>query len=267
MNNNPIGFFDSGIGGLTSVMHVMKMMPNESVVFFGDTARTPYGSKSPETIRRFSAQVADFLVSKQVKMIVIACNTATANAIDYLRELHPDIPIIGCISPTAIEVAKHSGEKDVIGIMATKATVKSRVYSKKINQLNPNIRVEEVACPALVPLIEEGIVDDQIMDLTLKYYLDDFIEKNKITKLVLGCTHYPLISKNVSRIYPGIEQFSSSKELATAVMMELDSLKLHAEKHEVKHEFYASDASGGFESMVKMLGKEKYNIVIKNLDD
>lgn len=267
MNDNPIGFFDSGIGGLTSITHITKMLPNESVIFFGDTARSPYGSKSPETIKKFSAQVADFLVSKNVKMIVIACNTATANSLDFLRQRYPNIPIIGCISPTAIEVVRHSREKDVIGIMATKATIRSGVYKEKILRLNPHLHVEQIACPAIVPLIEEGLIDSEIMDLTLKHYLDDFVKEKGITKLVLGCTHYPLVLKNIANLYPHLEQFSSSRALATAVMMELDRLELHAGSHTVEHEFYASDTSDSFDTMVKLLGVESTNVKIKNLDN
>ena len=266
MDNRPIGFFDSGIGGLTSIRHVMNLLPNEKVVFFGDTARTPYGSKSPETIRMFSAQVADFLLSRDVKMIVIACNTATANALDFLREKYPDIPIIGCISPTAIEVVRYSGPKDVIGVMATKATVKSGVYRDKILRLNPNLHVEQIACPIIVPLIEEGLIDTEIMDLALRHYLDDFIARYHITKLVLGCTHYPLVLENISRLYPSLEQFSSSRELATAVMMELDKWNLQAGPQEPEHEFYASDASDSFQTMVKLLGVDSSAVRIKNLD-
>lgn len=266
MNNNPIGFFDSGIGGLTSVTHIMKMLPNEDIIYFGDTARSPYGSKSPETIRKFSAQVADFLISKNAKMIVIACNTATAISLDYLRKLHPNMPIIGCILPTAIEVVKQSSEKDVIGIVATKATVESNVYRETIVQLSPNLHVEQVACPALVPLIEEGLVNSNIMDLTLKYYLDDFIYSNGITKLVLGCTHYPLVSKNIAKLYPQIGQLSSSKALAEAVKKELQCNGLNASRKKAVHDFYASDDSGEFESMIRMLGNRHYNIRIMNLE-
>lgn len=266
MDNRAIGFFDSGIGGLTSIRHVMKLLPNEKVVFFGDTARTPYGSKSPETIRMFSAQVADFLLSRDVKMIVIACNTATANALEFLRQRYPDIPIIGCISPTAIEVARYSSEKDVIGVMATKATVKSGVYRDKILELNPKLRVEQIACPIIVPLIEEGLINTEIMDLALRHYLDDFIAGYGITKLVLGCTHYPLVLENIARLYPSLEQFSSSRELATAVTMELDKHHLHAEQRVPEHEFYASDNSDSFKNMVELLNVDSSTVRIKNLD-
>ena len=186
MDNRPIGFFDSGVGGVTTIPHIMRMLPNESIIFFGDTARTPYGSKSAKTIRQFTLQIGEFLKNNDVKMIVIACNTVSSTALELLRETYPDIPIVGCITPTAKEVVKICDKDSRIGIMATKATVKSGVYEDKIKSLNEELFIESIACPALVPLIEEGIIDNEIMDLTLKYYLDDFIRENDIKTLILG---------------------------------------------------------------------------------
>lgn len=131
MDNRPIGFFDSGLGGLTSIPHIMKQLPNEKIIFFGDTARTPYGSKSPDTIRQFTMQIGDFLVKNNVKMIVIACNTVSATCLEDLRKAYPDIPIIGVISPTAKVVAKECEDEDHIGIIATKVTIKTNAYEKK----------------------------------------------------------------------------------------------------------------------------------------
>ena len=171
MDNRPIGFFDSGIGGVTSIPYIMKMLPEERIIFYGDTARTPYGSKSPDTIQEFSAQIADFLVKKDVKMIVIACNTVSSVAIPMLRERYPDIPIVGCITPTAKEVSKIAKEGAKIGIIATRGTVNAGVYKKRIEELRSDVNVFSKACPALVPLIEEGLVDHEIMDMTVKYML------------------------------------------------------------------------------------------------
>ena len=271
MDNRPIGFFDSGIGGLTSVTHVMKELPKERIIFYGDTARTPYGSKSVDTIRQFTTQIGDFLVEKGVKMIVIACNTVSATCIEQLRKRYKDIPVVGVISPTAREVSKLCNKNDKIGILATKVTVKSQAYEEKIHSIKPELQLFSKACPALVPLIEEGIIDNQIMDLTLKYYLDQFIEENRINNLILGCTHYPLIGDNLKRLYPNVNIISSSREVATAVAMELEKGDMFSEREvDLKENiFYASDLSENFMMMIeRILGrdKEELNIKFKNLD-
>ncbi|MBQ7245707.1 MAG: glutamate racemase [Firmicutes bacterium] len=263
MDNRPIGFFDSGIGGVTSIPYIMKMLPNERIVFYGDTARTPYGSKSPDTIREFSLQIADFLVKKNVKMIVIACNTVSSVAVPMLREKYPDIPIIGCITPTAKEVSKISKPNANIGIIATRGTVNAGVYQQKIEEMRSDVKVFSKACPALVPLIEEGLIDHEIMDMTTKYYLEGFVEENQIDTLVLGCTHYPLIKRSIQKLYPDLEIFSSSKEVAKAVELELEARDMLADQKEGKDEFYASDLSETFVTLIeKILGQEKDELKI-----
>ncbi len=269
MDNRPIGFFDSGLGGLTSIVHTMKLLPRERIIFFGDTARTPYGSKSPETIRQFTMQIGRFLVEQDVKMIVIACNTVSATCLTELRQACPAIPVIGVISPTAKVAAKICSEEDRIGIIATKVTVKSNAYERKINEKHPGLHLFSKACPAFVPLIEEGIIDNEIMDLTIRYYLDDFIRENRINTLILGCTHYPLIAANLKRIYPGLRIISSSQEVATAVQIELKKRDMFAEAMSGESVFYASDLSENYVNMIKMiLGKEEeeLDIKFKNLD-
>ncbi len=269
MDGRPIGFFDSGIGGVTSIPHIMRLLPNESIIFYGDTARTPYGSKSEQTIKQFTLQIGEFLIKNNVKMIVIACNTVSSTALELLRSTYPDIPVIGCISPTAREITKLCDSGSRIGIMATKATVRSGAYEAKIKSYDDSLSIKSVACPAIVPLIEEGIIDNEIMDLTIRHYLDDFISENKIDTLVLGCTHYPLIADNLSRLYPGVRLISSSKEVATAVRMELEKADLLAGEGTPKSTFYASDLSDNFVEMIKLiLGKdrEELNIKFKNLD-
>lgn len=269
MDNRPIGFFDSGLGGLTSIPYMMKQLPNEKIIFFGDTARTPYGSKSPDTIKQFTMQIGDFLVKKQVKMIVIACNTVSATCLNDLRTAFPQIPIIGVISPTAKVVADQCDSNNRIGIIATKVTVKTNAYEEKIHVKYPGLNLFSKACPAFVPLIEEGIIDNDIMDLTIKYYLDDFVKNNNLDTLVLGCTHYPLISENLKRLYPDINLISSSKEVVTAVKIELEKRDMLAGKNTTENIFYASDLSENFVNMIQtILGKdqEELNIKFKNLD-
>lgn len=269
MDNRPIGFFDSGLGGLTSIPHLMKNLPNERIIFFGDTARTPYGSKSPETIRQFTMQIGEFLVKQNVKMIVIACNTISATCLHELRNKYPDIPVVGVISPTARVVANSCTENDNVGIIATKVTVASKAYENKIYEKNPSIKTASKACPAFVPLIEEGIIENDIMDLTIKYYLDDFVKEKEINTLVLGCTHYPLISKNIHKIYPQLKIINSSKEVVDAIKIELAKRDGFAEENNLKNQFFASDLSENFVAMIKkILGKDEdeLNINFKNLD-
>lgn len=270
MDNRPIGFFDSGIGGLTCIPYIMNNMPNERIIFFGDTARTPYGSKNIETIREFTMQIASFLKRKDVKMIVIACNTVSATCLSMLRDKFNDIPIIGVISPTSKVISQECSAKDNIGVIATKVTVKTGAYENKIHNYNSDLKVFSKACPAFVPLIEEGIIDNEIMDLTIKYYLDDFIKENNINVLVLGCTHYPLLKKRIKDIYPNLRIISSSQEVATAVNLELSKRNMLAEFKTGENIFYASDIADHFIPMLQMiLGKkeDELNIKFKNVDE
>ena len=271
MDNRYIGVFDSGVGGLTSVPYIMRMLPDERIIFFGDTARTPYGSKAAGTIRQFTEQIGSFMVENDVKMMVAACNTISAVALDDLQRKYPHIPMIGTIRPTAKVVARDCRETDRIGIMATKATVRSESYLKRIREKNPGMKhLYQIACPAFVPLIEEGIIDHEIMDLTIRYYLDDFIEKHGIDTLVLACTHYPLISGNLKRLYPGVKLISSSEEAATALKIELERRDMLAVPgNDRENIFYASDLSDNFLNMIRLLlgdDVERLNIRFKNLD-
>ena len=266
MDNRAIGFFDSGLGGLTSVPVLKRALPNEKVLYFGDTARTPYGSKSPETVCKFSAQIVDYLVSRNVKLIVIACNTVTAMALDMLRERHPDVPIVGVIDPTARRVAADNAPN--VGIIGTKVTIESGVYVERIHELNPEISTYSLACPAFVPLIEEGIIDNEIMDLTIKYYMDDFVKDNRIDSLILGCTHYPLIAPNINRLYPELRLYNSSAEVIRDVLEILTERDILAEENDFPDRFYASDLSENFIRMTDILF-EGYDtkIKLKKLDD
>ena len=270
MDNRPIGFFDSGLGGLTSIPHLFKALPDERVIYFGDTARTPYGSKAVSTIKQYSSQIAEFLVSQNVKMLVIACNTISATCLDDLRKQIPGIPIAGIINPAAEKIASSLNENNRIGIIGTKVTVASGVYKDRIKALNPALKVFDKATPAFVPLIEEGITENEIMDLTIHYYMDEFIEKNHIDTLVLGCTHYPLIRKNIERIYPKLDIINPSYEIIHTIKNTLSKENIMAGRgNEHENVFYASDLSENFSNMIhKVLETEKSNMILKfkNLD-
>lgn len=265
MDNRPIGFFDSGLGGLTSIPNIFKKLPYERVIYFGDTARTPYGSKAVSTIKQYAFQIADFLVSKDVKMLVIACNTISATCLEDLRSRLPDIPIVGIIDQGAFAVAEKCSEENSIGIIATKATIASGDYRKKISSLNPDLKVYEKATPAFVPLIEEGIIDNEIMDLTIHYYMDDFVRDNNIDTLVFGCTHYPLIKDNIKRIYPELSIINPSKEILTPVKRLLaENDAFAAEYNDRENIFYASDLSENFSNMIqKVLETERSDLILK----
>lgn len=251
MDNRPIGFFDSGLGGLTSVYELHRQLPDEKVIYYGDTARTPYGSKSPDTIRKFATQIVDYLVSRDTKMIIIACNTVTALALDSLRARYPDIPILGVIEPTVKKVVSDGCRR--VGVIATKATIGSDVYGKSLKQLDPEIEVSSLACPAIVPLVEEGFSDTEIMELTVKHYMDEFVSKNGFDNLILGCTHYPLIAGHIRRLYPGIRLYSSSAEVISEARRMLVDRDMLSDGFSMKDRYYASDLSDNFIAMTDQL--------------
>lgn len=250
MDNRPIGFFDSGLGGLTCIPYLMKALPNEKMIYFGDTARTPYGSKAISTIKNFSTEIAEFLVKSDVKMIVIACNTVSATCLEMLREKFPQIPILGIIDPAAYVTANHYSVDNNIGIIATKVTINSGAYTEAIHKYNKDMHIYETACPAFVPLIEEDIIENEIMDLTIKYYMDDFIKEHDLDTVILGCTHYPLIKKNIERLYPDLDIINPSSIIVERIRKILEEGDMFAENSDFQNVFYASDLSENFIKMI-----------------
>lgn len=197
MRHAPIGVFDSGVGGLTVVREIMRQIPNESICYFGDTARVPYGSKSKETVSRFSRQIVRFLRTHQVKTIVVACNTASAYALDEL-EREADIPMIGVVKPGA-KVAANVTRNGKIGVIATEATIRSQIYTQYIKELSSSATIYGKACPLFVPLVEEGLWQDPVTDEIARRYLSELIDCG-IDTMIMGCTHYPLIRSTLGRI-------------------------------------------------------------------
>jgi len=201
----PVGVFDSGIGGLTVAHEIIRQLPNESVVYFGDTARVPYGPKSPDTVCRYSREIAAFLRQQDVKAIVIACNTATAHALPVLRDELP-IPVIGVVEPGARAAVRASlgggrraARRGHIGVIGTTGTIRSGAYERAIRAIDGSVRVTQEACPLLVPLIEEGWLDHPVTLQVVQEYLEPLI-KEEIDALVLGCTHYPLLKPLLCRV-------------------------------------------------------------------
>ncbi len=197
MKNAPIGVFDSGLGGLTVAREIMRNLPRERIVYFGDTARVPYGNKSKPTVVRYSRQIVRFLMQQEIKAIVIACNTATALAIEEVKE-EAGIPVIGVVEPGAVTAAAVTKNKQV-GVIATRATTSTNAYAKAIHRIDPEINVISEACPLLVPLAEEGWIHDRITDEIIMRYLDDLLEHD-IDTLILGCTHYPLFRSEIRKL-------------------------------------------------------------------
>lgn len=241
----PIGVFDSGVGGLTVVKEIMRQLPGENLVYFGDTARVPYGSKSKKTVLKYSRQIVHFLQSKGVKAIVIACNTASALALDEIRQ-EIEIPVIGVVEPGA-KMAAESTKTNNIGIIGTESTIKSGIYSKYLRALNPDITVVSKACPLFVPLVEEGLLEDRITDDMIGRYLHELKEYG-IDSLILGCTHYPLIRNAIGRYMgTGVNLVNPAYETAKSLKVLLaERGMLNKSGNMAQYEFYVSDGVDKF---------------------
>lgn len=239
-SSRPIGVFDSGIGGLTVAHEIMRQLPQESVVYVGDTARVPYGPKSPDTVRRYARQITQFLLEQDVKAIVVACNTATAHALEDLRS-DLEVPVIGVIEPGArAAVAASNGGH--IGVIGTAGTIRSHAYEKAIRALDPDAQISVRACPLFVPLVEEGWTDHPVTAQVAREYLAPLCAEG-ITALVLGCTHYPLL-KNVLRRTLGsrVSLIDSAAETAAETGRVLQRYTLEAREDNVpEHRFVSSD--------------------------
>ncbi|HEU4697933.1 MAG TPA: glutamate racemase [Gemmatimonadales bacterium] len=240
MNPAPIGIFDSGIGGLTVARAVFERLPRESTIYFGDTARVPYGPKSPETVRRYSLEILHWLLGQGVKAVVIACNTSTAHALDALRAESP-VPVIGVIEPGARAAVKAS-RGGPIGVIGTAGTIKSGAYARAIRARAPEASVEQQACPLFVPLVEEGWFEHPAAELIAADYLAP-LRAAGVDTLVLGCTHYPLLKPLLARAMgPEVTLIDSGQETAAVVADVLAREGLEAPADAVPaHRFAVSD--------------------------
>ncbi len=235
----PIGVFDSGVGGLTVVRAITAALPGERIVYFGDSARVPYGIKAPETIRRYALEDLEFLLRFGPKLIVVACNTVSATALDYLSE-RADVPVIGVIEPGAITAAAAS-TSGRIGVIGTEATIASKAYEKAIQRVRPDARVISKACPLFVPMVEEGRVDGEIAELVVREYIGGLVPLGADT-LVLGCTHYPVLKPIIAEVTGGAFRIvDSAEETANAVKALLTERNLANGAGRGGVEFFASD--------------------------
>lgn len=250
----PIGVFDSGVGGLTVAREIMRHLPNENIVYFGDTARVPYGSKSKDNIIRFSRQIINFLKTKEVKAIVIACNTASALALDVVREEF-DIPIIGVVEPGA-RAALAATQTKKIGVIGTEATIRSAMYEKIIQGMDSEAIVIGKACPLFVPLVEEGFAKHHVTGEIIDYYLASFMETD-IDSLILGCTHYPLLrsrireyfGEKITLVNPAYETAMDLKQILKENGMENTNIT----SEHASYSFYVSDAADKFKQFANSI--------------
>ncbi len=246
-----IGIFDSGIGGLTALKEIMKLTPGEELIYFGDTGRVPYGSRSFSTIIKYAEQDAAFLMSNNVDAIVVACGTVSTTALSHLRSTLP-VPVIGVVEPSA-EAAVNATKNGKIAVIGTAATIRSGAFEKEIKRISPNAEVITQACPLFVPLVEAGFVQDscEITKLAAEHYLTKIAESGADT-LILGCTHYPIIASIISSVLPGVTLINSGAEAARKAVSLLGKKEGAAGVH-----YYVSDDPSMFTASASMfLGGE-----------
>lgn len=254
MNNKGIGIFDSGLGGLTVVKEIMSLLPRERIFYLGDTARSPYGTKTKETIVRFSKENTAFLIRKSVKIIVVACNTASALALKELKRAFK-IDIIGVIEAGARAAVETTGNRK-IGVIGTRGTIGSGAYRDAIRKYDRRARVFMKAAPLLVPLVEEGWIYEKETMMILRKYLGDFKGKH-IDTLVLGCTHYPLLKPMIRKILPGVNIIDSAREMAKTVRALLEARDITASRNNRKKSaFFVTDTPETFNKVGKMFLKK-----------
>lgn len=254
-HNSPIGVFDSGVGGLTVAREIMRQLPNERIVYFGDTARVPYGNKSKETVTKFSRQIVHFLKNQQVKAIVVACNTASAYALEELEQ-EVDIPIIGVVKPGARAALLATRNKKV-GVVATEATIHSGIYSRYIEENDASVSILGKACPLFVPLVEEGLWEDPVTDEIARRYLSELIDSG-IDTLILGCTHYPMLRTTVAKIMgDGVTLVNPAYETARELKLLLAEKGLESEHRPglgtELYRFYVSDGAEKFKQFANSI--------------
>lgn len=264
MNNNSIGVFDSGLGGLTAVKSIMTELPNENIIYFGDTGRLPYGTKTEQTIKQYAAGDVRFLLSKDVKLIVIACGTASSVALEDMRKMFPT-PIVGVVD-TACAAAVRETKNGRIGVLGTSATVKSGSYLKGIAAIDESIQVFSKACPLFVPLVENGHFNTEVTKLVVKEYLEPIKEEN-VDTLILGCTHYPLLENAIAEYMgTGVKIINVGAELAKALPAILGKENMADRMDNGTYEYYVSDDAEGFAGLGGVFLDRKIDGQVKKID-
>lgn len=259
-DNRYIGVFDSGIGGMTVVKSIVESMPGENIIYFGDTAHVPYGTRSHRQITEYVLADVKFLRTFDIKAVVIACNTADSVAKDAIIEAYPDLPVYGVVDP-ASRMAAENTVSGKIGVIATNATVGSGAYEKAIARYNPEAVVYSEACPLLVPLVENGRfkTGDPVVEIVLKEYLEPLVEKG-IDTLVLGCTHYPLLFHTIAALYPELKIISSSDAAAAKMLGTLiqeDACNENTKAEDSERKYFVSDDAAGVDKLARVfMGEE-----------
>lgn len=258
-NKRPIGVFDSGIGGLTVTKEIMNLLPNENIIYLGDTARVPYGSKSKDLITQFTLEAVNFLLSQKVKMIVIACNTISATCLNEIRQI-TEIPIIGVIRPGA-RAATMSTKSGIIGVIGTDRTIKSRAYEKAIHEINQNIEIYSRSCPLFVPLIEEGWLNNEATLFTANTYLEPLKQKG-IDTLVLACTHYPLLKPVLQKIMgEKVQLVDPALETAKEIKKTLQEKSMENKQTHPYYHYYVSDNPEKFSQIGEKFLKKSIKLI------
>jgi glutamate racemase len=259
VKDRPIGIFDSGVGGLTVAHAVKQLLPGESLVYFGDTAHLPYGDKSAESIRFYSRRITEFLLEQNSKVVLVACNSASSSAFDILKkEFENRVILIDVIDPVVDYLGTRKFNK--IGVIGTKRTISSGTYETKIAEKSPGTDVISMATPLLVPMIEEGFIFDDISNAILRAYLSDK-SLTGIQALILGCTHYPIIKNQISRIFNfGIEVIDSARQVSQILKNTLEKNDLLNDTDHVNDQFYVSDYTPYFEKIARMFFEREINL-------
>lgn len=255
MNNSPIGIFDSGIGGLTVAYAIKEKLPNENIIYFGDTKHLPYGEKSSQAIKKFAKRIVNFLILKNCKTIIIACNSASSVAFDIVEKEARNISVFNVIDPVVKDVVRACKDY-TIGVIGTKATIQSNVYERKIKILCDSANVSSLATPLLAPMIEEGFINEKISNTVIASYLSNKKLSN-IDHLILACTHYPLIYNEIKTYYKSsVNVIDSPNIVAKHIANTLKDKGLLNNTTETKHQFYVSNYTKSFEESAKFFFKE-----------
>ncbi|MDX1454121.1 MAG: glutamate racemase [Gammaproteobacteria bacterium] len=250
----PIGLFDSGVGGLTVLKALQAELPGESYLYLGDTARVPYGTRSPETVSRYAVQATELLIERGIKALVVACNTASAFALEAIRDAHPELPVFGVIQPGA-QAAVAASERGHIAVIATEGTVRGGAYQSAIHALAPDTEVSALACPMLVALAEEGWTDGDIVTAILRRYLDPLFAAPAADTLVLGCTHFPVLGDSIRAVVPDNVKLVDSA--ATTASVVAAALRQRAVEESAGQHFLVTDNVERFrQSALQFLGRE-----------
>ena len=257
MDNRPIGMFDSGVGGLTVLKEVKKLLPNEEIIYLGDTKRFPYGSKSKESIIEISRNCVNYLISKNVKLIIIACGTATSQSIDILKKEF-DIPIIGIIKPTIEYLKENVQGKEKIGVIATQGTIRSKAWEKNILKNLKNSEVISQETPLLATMAEQGWTNNKVAKYTIKEYMKQF---KKVNRLILGCTHYPMFEELIRKeLKKKVDIINTGEKVATYVQKYLLDNDMQNDESIKKNTIYLTDTESNFINIAKNLLQEKIKI-------